>query len=185
MKKKHKAIIIPISFVGKKPRLLVVRDKRHGDWTFVTGGCKQRELDTPILAAVRELEEETRGVVVLTECIYSYYSFKYRKKDTEESTYHVYVVDMPVTRTQQRDMISEFNHRMKTQQMKRAFEENDGIAWLTLPEMRTRKVWSLIRNNVINSGSLFYTIMYSQNRTFYSIPKVVSEENGTEQDILH
>jgi 8-oxo-dGTP pyrophosphatase MutT (NUDIX family) len=180
MKKKQKAIIVPISFVGQKPRLLVVKDKRHGDWTFVTGGCKQREYDKPILAAIRELEEETRGVVDLKECIYSYYSFKHRVKDTEESTYHVYLVDMSVTRAQQDNMISEFNRLMRTTTMKRAYEENDGIAWLTMAELRTKKVWSLIRHNVINPGSLFYALMYSQNRTFYSMPEEVEAEDGKE-----
>ena len=182
MKKKQKAIIIPISFVGKRPRMLVVKDKRHGDWTFVTGGCKQRELEMPILAAVRELEEETRGVVVMTECIYSYYSFIRKSKEAteEDSVYHVYVVDMPVTKTQQREMVSKFNHSMRTTTMKRAFEENDGLAWVTMSELRARKVWSLIRHNVINSGSLFYTIMYSQNRTFYSVPEKVEVEDGEE-----
>jgi 8-oxo-dGTP pyrophosphatase MutT (NUDIX family) len=42
-----------------------VRDKRFKEWIFVTGGCRRREIFTPIRTALRELEEETRGVVSL------------------------------------------------------------------------------------------------------------------------
>ena len=35
---KHKAIAIPVSFLdGKSTKFLTVRDRRHCEWTFVTG----------------------------------------------------------------------------------------------------------------------------------------------------
>ena len=63
--KKHKAIAIPVTFTGDKPIFLTVRDRRFKDWIFVTGGCRRREITNPIKCALRELDEETRGVVSL------------------------------------------------------------------------------------------------------------------------
>ena len=63
--KKYKAIAIPVSFVDGKPRFLTVRDWRFKEWIFVTGGCRRREIYNPIRCALRELEEETRGVISL------------------------------------------------------------------------------------------------------------------------
>ena len=38
--KKYKAIAIPVTFTGDKPKFLTVRDRRFKDWIFVTGGCR-------------------------------------------------------------------------------------------------------------------------------------------------
>ena len=65
--KKYKAIAVPVSFADGKPRFLTVRDWRFKDWIFVTGGCRRREIFNPIRCALRELEEETRGVVSLKQ----------------------------------------------------------------------------------------------------------------------
>ena len=63
--KKYKAIAVPVTFVDDTPRFLTVRDWRFKDWIFVTGGCRRREIYNPLRTALRELEEETRGVVCL------------------------------------------------------------------------------------------------------------------------
>ena len=42
--KKYKAIAIPVTFIGDKPRFLTVRDRRFKDWIFVTGGCRRKEI---------------------------------------------------------------------------------------------------------------------------------------------
>ena len=63
--KKYKAIAVPVTFTDGKPRFLTVRDWRFKDWIFVTGGCRRREIYNPLRCALRELEEETRGVVSL------------------------------------------------------------------------------------------------------------------------
>jgi len=62
---KHKAIAIPVSFINDRPYFLLVHDRRYKEWTFVTGGCRKREVYNPIRCAVRELEEETRGILNL------------------------------------------------------------------------------------------------------------------------
>ena len=87
--------------------MLIVHDRRYQEWTFVTGGCRRREVINPLRCAVRELEEETRGTVNLKRGTYSYFQFatKYKgpgdsEADIEDdvtSIYHVYVIDLPLT----------------------------------------------------------------------------------------
>ena len=50
--KKYKAIAVPVTFIGDKPRFLTVRDRRFKDWIFVTGGCRRREIPNPIRCAL-------------------------------------------------------------------------------------------------------------------------------------
>ena len=78
--KKHKAIAIPVTFAGDTPRFLTVRDKQFKEWIFVTGGCRRREIFTPLRTALRELEEETRGVVSLKEGEYTSFKFYFNLK---------------------------------------------------------------------------------------------------------
>ena len=64
----HKAITVLVVPDEKEPtRYLTVCDKRWDDWTFVTGGCRKREVGWPIRTALRELEEESRGVIAISE----------------------------------------------------------------------------------------------------------------------
>ena len=69
--KKYKAIAIPVTFTDDKPRFLTVRDRRFKDWIFVTGGCRRKEIANPLRCALRELEEETRGVISLKKGEYT------------------------------------------------------------------------------------------------------------------
>jgi 8-oxo-dGTP pyrophosphatase MutT (NUDIX family) len=78
--KKYKAIAIPVSFADDKPRFLTVRDYRFKDWIFVTGGCRRREIINPLRCALRELEEETRGVVSLKNGEYTEFKFTRRSR---------------------------------------------------------------------------------------------------------
>ena len=89
--KKYKAIAIPVSFADEKPKFLTVRDRRFKDWIFVTGGCRRREIFNPLRCALRELEEETRGVVALKNGEYSTYKFTVRESPTVELEYNVSV----------------------------------------------------------------------------------------------
>ena len=64
-RERHKSIAIPVSIIDNKPYMLIVHDRRYQEWTFVTGGCRRREVLNPLRCAVRELEEETRGTINL------------------------------------------------------------------------------------------------------------------------
>lgn len=56
------------SSVDEPARYLVVKDKRHGEWSFITGGCRPSTGECegnhgPARCAARELLEETMGTV--------------------------------------------------------------------------------------------------------------------------
>jgi len=87
--KKYKAIAIPVSFSDGKPRFLTVRDRRFKDWIFVTGGCRRREIFNPLRCALRELEEETRGTVVLKNGEYTEFKFTVKESPTVDLEYNV------------------------------------------------------------------------------------------------
>ena len=59
---RHKSIAIPVTRDpdGGPPKFLVVHDRRYKEWTFVTGGCRRREVFNPLRCAIRELEEDVQ-----------------------------------------------------------------------------------------------------------------------------
>ena len=106
--KKHKAIAIPVSFNGDKPKFLTVRDKRFKDWIFVTGGCRRREITNPIRCALRELEEETRGVVNLKSGEYTHYVFTVKESPTVDLVYNVFIFFIDYTKNDQQNIVKRF-----------------------------------------------------------------------------
>ena len=143
--------------------------------------------DAPEQAARRELEEETRGIVNLTDVKYNYFRFTTKslshdevRKERENGVdltlvYHVYVIETELDRVDERNIISNFNiekekmdeRRKNKQPIKRTYDENDFMAFDTLDEFKRRKVWSLIRENVINNPD-FQVALTSKNReSFY------------------
>src|SRR6056300_219369 len=107
--KKYKAIAIPVTFTGDKPRFLTVRDKRFKDWIFVTGGCRRREIFNPIRCALRELEEETRGVVSLKRGEYTDFKFTVKESPTVDLEYNVFVFYVNYTKPEQLELVKKFN----------------------------------------------------------------------------
>lgn len=57
--RRYKAVVIPV-INGK---YLSVRDAKHGETTFVVGGCRLSELSKFKSCALRELREETYGAL--------------------------------------------------------------------------------------------------------------------------
>ena len=103
--KKHKAIAIPVIYNGDVPRFLTVRDKRFKEWIFVTGGCRRREINNPLRTALRELEEETRGVVSLKRGEYTSFSFTVKESPTIDLEYTVFVFFVNYSRHDQTDLV--------------------------------------------------------------------------------
>ena len=177
---RHKAIIIPRS--GNK--FLTVRDSRHQEWIFVTGGCKRSEMNDPLRCGLRELEEETRGVFAIRQGAYTTFEFEssYRspeelKNDRAEGlvvslVYHVYLIDVDLTPERQADIVKTFHinkERMDSNKrnglrIKRAYDENDDISFDTLEEFNRKKRWRLIVTNVIENPN-FHTALTSSNVT--------------------
>ena len=174
--KKYKAIAIPVTFTGSKPKLLTVRDRRFKDWIFVTGGCRRREIPNPIRCALRELEEETRGVISLKKGEYTTFKFTVKESPGVELEYNVFIFFVNYTQQEQNELIKKFNdEKQKTNlkkiqklPIKRTFDENDFMNFETLTEFNTKKQWDRIVKNVLNNPE-FYTCVTSLNRKTFSI----------------
>lgn len=182
---KHKAIAIPVSFSDDKPwRFLTVRDRRYGEWTFVTGGCRKAEVINPLRCALRELEEETRGTVNIKQGTYSYFNFVYTPdssgKKSEEITYHVYILEFNIPKQEQFKLIHKFNiAKSKLEKFKKlnlpiklVYDENDIMNFETLSEFKSKgeKVWELIRKNILENPE-FYAALSSEKREFFNLNK--------------
>ena len=174
--KKYKAIAIPVSFADDKPRFLTVRDRRFKDWIFVTGGCRRREIFNTLRCALRELEEETRGVVSLKNGEYTEFKFTVKESPTVDLEYNVYIFFVDYTKTEQNALVKKFydeKQKMNIKKIqklpiKKTYDENDYMNFETLEEFNTRKRWKLIIDNVIKNPE-FYSCVTSLNRKTFSI----------------
>ena len=174
--KKYKAIAVPVTFTGSKPKFLTVRDRRFKDWIFVTGGCRRKEIPNPIRCALRELEEETRGVVNLKKGEYTEFKFVVKESPGVDLEYNVFIFFVNYTQQEQGDLIKKFNdEKMKTNlkkiqklPIKRTFDENDYMNFETLSEFNTKKQWDRIVKNVLQNPE-FYACVTSVNRKTFSI----------------
>lgn len=176
---RHKIIIVLVSFVDDKPRFLTVRDRRHKEWIFVTGGCRKRELTNPLSSALRELEEETRGVINLKRGNFSTFDFSVKSAERDEQdvtlVYHVYVVDYNITRDVQLALIKRFNEeRTRTEKrklqnltVKRCYDENDLMSFDTLEEFNNKNQWPFIVNNVLRNPKFLESLGTLNKETFY------------------
>jgi 8-oxo-dGTP pyrophosphatase MutT (NUDIX family) len=159
---RHKAIAV----VTSGSQFLIVKDRRFNEWTFVTGGCRKREVINPLRCAVRELEEETRGIVNLTHGSYSYFNFT-----TDQGlVYHVYIIDVPMTTEQMDTIVKNFDeerHKMDTNQteFRKPYDENTHLEFDTLAGIRRRNVWPLIGKHVLDNPE-FYQALRANRQTF-------------------
>lgn len=169
--KKEKAIAIPVSFVDDKPRFLTVRDVNFKEWIFVTGGCRKREF--PIRCALRELEEETRGIVKLRRVPYSTFNFEVIDKNGDILVYNVFIFVFNIDRKAQSEIIDKFYSEKKiTDERKRqklgykkTYDENDRLSFDTLEIFNRRRRWDLITKNIIENPE-FYSALTSSNRRY-------------------
>ena len=186
IEEKHKAIAIPVSLSSDPPKFLTVRDRRFKEWIFVTGGCRKKEVSNPIYCALRELDEETRGVVNLKNVSYNYFNFRVRNRTPNEllrdrergvevvSVYHVYVIFFNSDESSQRHMIERFNfEKLKTDNrkrsnmsIKRTHDENDFMSFDTLQEFVQKPRWDLITNNVLHNPEFKKALDSSKCRVF-------------------
>ena len=174
--KKYKAIAVPVTFTGSKPKFLTVRDRRFKDWIFVTGGCRRREIVNPIRCALRELEEETRGVISLKKGQYSDFKFVVKESPGVDLEYNVFIFFVDYTPQQQTELVKKFNDekqktnlkKIQKQPYKRTYDENDFMNFETLTEFNTKKQWDRIVKNVLNNPE-FYACITSLNRKTFSI----------------
>lgn len=185
---KHKAIVIPVSFFDGKPRFLTVKDRRFKEWIFVSGGCRKREIHNPLRCALRELEEETRGVVNIKQGTYSEFTVvtkNHTQEEIDKNTkdgveviliYHIYILDYNISKVRQQELIERFNYeKMKTEErkrnrlpIKRTYDENDQMSFDTLDEFYKKKRWNFISEQVVENPD-FMVALNTLNRKNFNI----------------
>jgi len=185
---RHKVLAIPVTFTEDKPRFLTVRDRRFKEWLFISGGCRKREVLNPIRCALRELEEETRGVVNVKSGLYTSYMFETTERSPEELeedkkegvqvtiVYHVFIFFMKISAHEQQDIVRKFNYEKAKVEIrkrdklpiKRTYDENDFMSFDTLDIFNRKNRWDLIVNKVINNPD-FYSALNSLNRKSFNI----------------
>jgi hypothetical protein len=185
---RHKVLAIPVTFTEDKPRFLTVRDRRFKEWLFISGGCRKREVLNPIRCALRELEEETRGVVNVKSGLYTSYMFETTERSPEELeedrkegvqvtiVYHVFIFFMKISAHEQQDIVRKFNYEKAKVEIrkrdklpiKRTYDENDFMSFDTLDIFNRKNRWDLIVNKVINNPD-FYSALNSLNRKTFNI----------------
>ncbi len=158
---RHKVLCIPyLITVTKRVRFLVVKDATFQEYTFVSGGLKRNEL--PATGAMRELREETKDAVMIALTRWNHKMFKLmtdsrepREQDLDRlrnekvlTVYHVFVVDITNYKTIAK-MMEDFKHSSRTG---KAYLECDALCFDTLEQMKARKLWAFIRNNVLNNA---------------------------------
>lgn len=171
-RERHKAIAIPMSKVNDVLHFLIVHDRRYREWTFVTGGCRRREVYNPLRCAIRELEEETRGIINLKRGSYSYFKFTTdtpEPRDLEDGVevlnhYHVYVFNLPMTSIEHRHIIRRFTEEKKKMEgsevpFRKNYDENDECRFETLDSIgRCPNLWPMIRQHVIGNSEFTQAI---------------------------
>jgi len=180
---RHKVVVIPVSFLSDKPKFLTVKDSKSKEWTFITGGCKKKEIPNTLSCALRELEEETRGAVNLKKGKFKSFTFSSKSRSKEEldkdnregiqvsTLHHVYIFELNKTPAEQNRIKSQFSkhkemviqRKKNDQTVKKMYDENDELEFETLEEFnRHPKIWDFIIKNIIRN-SQFYTALNSSN----------------------
>jgi 8-oxo-dGTP pyrophosphatase MutT (NUDIX family) len=171
-----------MSLINEAPHFLVVHDRRYREWTFVTGGCRRREVYNPLRCAVRELEEETRGLVNLKRGSYSYFKFTTNTpepRDIEDGVdvlnhYHVYVFNLPMTSNEHKHIIKRFTeekHKMEGAEVpfRKNYDENDECRFETIESIsRCPNLWPMIRAHVIKNPE-FVQAIRARNKTPFNL----------------
>ena len=156
----HKALAI-VYTASKPRRFLTVRDRRFGDWTFVCGGCRKREIFFPLKTALRELHEETRGLLTITHATYRYFYFV--DGEYPNSLYHCYMIELDMPVEAQINMERDFRHnkmisderRRNRLAVKRSHDECTALSWDTWQQFTRKRRWPLITRSVINSQRFY------------------------------
>lgn len=171
---RYKAIAIPYLKINGTLYFLMVHDRRFKEWTFVTGGCRRNEIGNPLKCALRELEEETRGIIKITSGFYTHYRFKIYDPPVT-NIYSVYLMEYPLMTLQNQswyvEMFNKQKELMDTDVIKfrKHYDENDFIEFKALDDIRKiPNLWPMIRTEVIQSKR-FHSALYSLNKVYFNI----------------
>lgn len=128
MRAPFQVLVVPFRMIGDHPEYLLMRRADLGVWQWVAGGGE--EVETPLEAARRELEEETG------------YLQEPRELDSRSAIPVVDVCGGSLPWGVERPILMEFAFAAEvTFTAVRISEEHTEVAWLTYEEARSRLNW--------------------------------------------
>lgn len=163
---RRKVIVVPyVRSADGSVLLMVVKDKHHDEWTFISGGCKLYE--TSEQSAVRELKEETRAAVQvdLSMTAFTKFTIETDYREPEEMNgadgaasitihYHIYMID--ITNHKSVPAIVQ-SFRRKVGCVRGVYDENSDIQFVSLQTfVHRKKVWPFIKKVVLRHPCFRY-----------------------------
>ena len=146
-----KVLVIPYCFIHGALNFLMVHDKTFEEWTFVSGGKKVHESVTS--CAARELYEETKGVIDISEerfreslffTIHVMHSAFPNSAFKLHTLYHVYFVNLRFNRdSNMRHVEDMFRASQRTE---REMNENDDARFFRYRDIKhIPTTWDFIK----------------------------------------
>lgn len=140
---------------------LMVKDRKFDEWTFISGTCKKRNMEHPLLCASRELKEETKDVVDLDLNTWPHHhiSFDTMYQDASHSkkkhsaniytTCHVYFLDIGTYPRSPSFIVNEF---MITNKLGKQYNENTDIGFFQHKDFnKSIRLWKFISQVVMKN----------------------------------
>lgn len=159
---RKKVMIVPYIKILNDIHVLMVKDNKSNDWTFITGGCKQSE--NILNCAKRELQEESFNALTFPSK-YEFFSFftTYRPYELKiqdsgrkvVSKYFVYLFELD----NQLDIEKYYNlfHKNMKQETNSKKKETKDITLKSLKRLqyfKEKNIWDFILNtcvpNIVN-----------------------------------
>ena len=160
MKYRKKVIVIPYIMSIRNCYLMMVKDRVHDEWTFVTGGCKPHESYRS--CAVRELFEETNGALCLMYHdlnIDKFQSFLFNNEILDDGvilTYKVYFIPLHRFGYDVKSSMKLENKYidMACYHKEPEFQETSALKFFhtsSLAKLRNMNVWSFMKERVFDN----------------------------------
>ena len=133
-------IYVSLRKYEKKPRFLIVKDAVEKEWTFISGTCEEHERTNK--CAIREIREETRGLVSLK-------TLPKRTKifQTVYENNRVDVMFIPIRRTEEQMKQMEIEFCEIPTNDRPELEENTALRFETLGQFMKRiHVWEFVKD---------------------------------------
>jgi len=142
---------------------LMVKDRKFDEWTFISGTCKKRNMEHPLLCASRELKEETKDAIDLDlhtwphhhisfDTTYQDVSPKNKKRHAPGSsihtTCHVYFLDIGTYPRSPSFIVNEF---AITTKLGKQYNENTDIGFFKHKDFETIRLWKFISHVVMKN----------------------------------
>lgn len=133
-------IYVSLRKYEKKPRFLIVKDAVEKEWTFISGTCEEHERTNK--CAIREIREETRGLVSLKTLP--------KRTKTFQTVYEnnrVDVMFIPIRRTEEQMKQMEIEFCEIPTNDRPELEENTNLRFETLGQFMKRiHVWEFVKD---------------------------------------